>query len=799
MHGIFHSFFQIRFRKISSRILLAALAIGITGVFAGSILLYNEVRKALSLVKPAATALLEDRTGTFLSESAGHHLQELGYWDIPQSIPERIEAAFLITEDRRFYEHPGIDGRAILRALWKNMTTAQRQGASTIAMQVARMQRDLPADGSYRRTYWQKLCESITALLLIRKFGHQAVLRHYLTLVPQGNRIHGVAYAARRYFQKPLQDLSWAEVAVLAALPKAPGKMNLFRPEGQTRAFARADRILEVLHTSGILDTPDFLAAIRHLTHLTIPTREIRPEHSYHAILRLEEWLREHGVQQYGHPMRASLDLRIQENVARIASATMEHYRALGAGNIAVMVVETATGKVAAYLGSDGYYNADYAGAINYARVPRSSGSTLKPFIFALGLERNLFSPASLLSDMPILVALPYGYHRIGNYDGQNLGHLLYRKALANSRNVPAVHVLSRVGIEHAYELFRQLGLTNHARPAEYYGIGMAIGTLYVTLEDLITAYGVLANEGRAFRLQWFESLPEDSLHKPPLTNQEQILDPQVARQISLFLSDPLARLPTFSRMGPLEYPFPVAVKTGTSQGFRDAWAVAYSGKYLVGAWIGHPENTRMRGVAGITVAQVVKQIILDLHPEERRGVAEHPFAPPEGFTLVNICAATGSPTTDQCPEVFPEYFRPGTQPFRSTPATYTTASIQTGTESTLSDTDTPAPALHMFSTMRSPFSFDKLLNASVAIREPAPGAVFVLDPDTPRGAQTLPFQAIVSPNIANIVWYVNGEPFDTAPYPYTVRWPLRPGKHSIQARFAHADIASDIVTITVY
>jgi len=773
------------------------VTIGIAGVLLSGILLYYEIRNSICLSKPAATALLEDCYGTFLSESFLYTVQEIGYWDVPQPIPKRIEAAFLITEDQRFYDHPGIDGRAILRALWNNVTTSRRQGASTIGMQVARMQRSINASKPYRRTYWQKLCESVTALLLIRKFGHQAVLQHYLALVPQGNRIHGVAYGARRYFQKPLHDLSWAEAAVLAALPKAPGQMNLYRPTGQARAFSRAAVILETLHGAGILNTSDFLAANRQLARLTIPARETRPEHSYHAILRLEEQLREQGEQRYARPVRASLDVRIQENVARIARITMEHYRASGAGNIAIMVVEKTTGKVVAYLGSDDYYNPEFAGAINYARVPRSSGSTLKPFIFALGLEMRLFTPSSLLSDMPVLVSLPRGYHRIGNYDGQNLGHLLYRKALANSRNVPAVHVLATVGIDNAYELFRQLGITSNDKPADYYGVGMAIGTLYVTLEDLVTAYGVLANDGQVFRLQWFEVSPEKQEPESPLSVSEQILDRNVARQISLFLSDPLARLPTFARMGPLEYPFPVAVKTGTSQGFRDAWAVAYSGKYIVGAWIGHPDNTRMRNVSGTTAAQVVKQIMLDLHPEQRRGVAEHPFAPPENYTLVNICAPTGAPANDQCPEVFPEYFRPGTQPAVSAPVI--SSLVQANSATSSSTASGIAPEIQTFMIMRSPFSFDKLLNAGITIHEPLSGATFVLDPDTPRGAQTLPLQATASPTVSQLVWYVDGEPFTAASYPYTVRWPLSPGTHSIQARFAHADIVSDIVTITVY
>jgi penicillin-binding protein 1C len=249
--------------------------------------------------------------------------------------------------------------------------------------------------------------------------------------------------------------------------------------------------------------------------------------------------------------------------------------------------------------------------------------------------------------------------------------------------------------------------------------------------------------------------------------------------------------------MGALEYPFPVAVKTGTSQGFRDAWAVAYSGKYIVGAWIGHPENTRMRKVSGTTAAQLVKQIMLHLHPEERRGVAEHPFAPPERYTLVKICASTGTPATDQCQEVIPEYFPPGAGPAASPAVTSTL--MQPDLASTASPGIPPLPTFRTFGLVPSPFSFEALLNASVTIHEPSSGAVFILDPDTPRGAQTLPLQATASPTVAQLVWYIDGKPFTSAPYPYTVRWPLQPGKHTIQASFAHADIVSEPVTILVY
>jgi penicillin-binding protein 1C len=797
-----------------SKILFISLSLVSFGVLLCALLVYLAVKDTVKLVKPPATALIEDRYGNFLSEGSSNSTAEIGYWEIPTPLPERISAAFLAIEDKRFYQHSGIDWRSIFRALWNNVTGKKRQGASTIAMQVARIQRDrltpTPTPSHQRRgdppltrprrgtrTYWHKFCESITALLLIRKLGHEAVLKQYLEIVPQGNRIHGVAYAARRYFRKPLQDLSWAEAAALAALPKAPGDMNLFRAEGRQKAFTRAKLILRQLYQNGILSEENFLAARRQLSKLTIPTKETRPSHSYHAILRLEDALRQTAARySYTQPIRACLDLTIQEKVNQFADAAINYFRAAGAGNIASIVVEKVTGNVVAYVGSNYYQDEDYAGAINYARVRRSSGSTLKPFIYALGLETQDFSPASLLSDMPITVELPRGYYQIGNFDGRNLGYLIYRKALANSRNVPAIHVLIKVGVEKAYELFRQLGLADQKKPASYYGVGMAIGTLYITLEDLVAAYGVLANDGKAFKLHWFEEPPGmvASSKEDRQVHTEQIMSKEVTRQISLYLSDPMARLPTFQRMGSLEYPFPVAVKTGTSQGFRDGWAVAYSSKYLVGVWIGHPDNTRMKEISGMAAAQVAKQIMLYLHPTEQRGVLEQTFPTPEGYKLVNICALNGGLATDTCPEIIPEYFRPGTEPVTSQPVVYqpVTDPEHSGTTNTY----------RQFALVDSPnrvSPFEQLLSATILIEEPRSGGTFLIDPDTPRPLQTLSLRAQVNPPVSEIVWQVDGKPFTSVAYPYTARWPLTSGTHTIQARFAHADITSEIVTISVY
>ena len=225
---------------IKSLIIVVGLMIA---VFA--LLLLHEVHGRSSLVSPAATPIFTDRYGTFLAEGTADEDAPLGFWDPPAVLPERIVSCLLAVEDKRYYDHFGVDFRSLLRALVNNLSGQPRQGASTIPMQVARLQRPGP------RTLWRKVCEIGTAVWLNRKYGHENVLRHYLKIVPQGNRIHGVAYAARRYFQKPLADLSWAEAAVLASLPRAPGRMNLYQFEGRRKAFERAKLILNLLHKTG--------------------------------------------------------------------------------------------------------------------------------------------------------------------------------------------------------------------------------------------------------------------------------------------------------------------------------------------------------------------------------------------------------------------------------------------------------------------------------------------------------------------------------------------------------------------
>ncbi|MGK5094724.1 transglycosylase domain-containing protein [Deltaproteobacteria bacterium TL4] len=758
---------------------------------------YKELKGKIQLTAPLSTPLIEDRQGQFITEGNSSYQQDLGFWEIKGELPERMKQALLVIEDRRFYKHQGVDLRALFRASWYTLTHDTRQGASTLAMQIIRMQN--PGE----RTYWHKLWEMIAALGLIHKYGYDAVLRHYLKIAPQGNRIHGVSYAARKYFQKPLSDLSWSEAAVLASLPKAPGSMNVYNYYGFQKALTRANLILELLKQHKFLNQEEYQASTRELKNLPMPVKIAQPYHSYHAIIKMKQALQQLPGFAYAQPLHSGMDLRIQSEIDTLASATIRQLRLQGAGNVSVIVTEKATGLIVGYLGSEFYYDDWYAGAIDYASVPRSSGSTLKPFIYALGLEGKYFTPSSILTDLPLTIHYSGGNYSVRNFDEKYLGPVIYRKALANSRNVPAVQILRAIGLEETYQLFDRLGLIKDSKPADYYGLGMAIGGLYVTLEDLVRAYGVLANEGMSFNQHWFV--------KDSNASRTRLLSEETTRQISLFLSDPQARLPSFPRKTMLEYPFPVAVKTGTSQGFRDAWTLAYSSRYIVGAWIGHHNNEPMKHVSGIDTARLVKQILVFLHPEESRGIHETPFPPPQGYESVKLCGLNGQPATEACPEVFLEYFLPDLAPKKK--GEFQQKIVVDQRTGTVPTTETPSKQVALKNYVELPAQFyewgtqqgynvsallDSPWKTYVKIQEPVHQSVFIIDPDTPQALQTLALRAETMPLVSEIIWKVDGRLFGRAYYPYTLRWPLSPGEHTFQAHFPHANVVSEAVTITV-
>jgi penicillin-binding protein 1C len=775
---------------------------------------------------PAPTLLVRDRAGRFVGElpDRANPLDErLGFWEVGE-LPERVVAATLAIEDRRFWLHPGVDPLAVVRALKQNLTHEERvSGASTLAMQVARLQHP----GS--RGYLRKALEAATAWLATARYGRSGVLRHYLRIVPYGHRIHGIAYAARRYLDKPVEDLSWAEIAFLAAIPQSPSRMDPYEPAGRRRAIRRGREILTLLGARGTLSPIELAAASAEIDHLALPWKGERAEAALHALLHYDA-LVPAEVRARRPLVTSTLDLDLQREVEALAFRTVRDASDRGAGNAAVLVVDRSRWEVVAAVSSTGYFDADHAGAIDYLRLERSPGSALKPFFFAQALDRGTITPATILDD------LEPGPSGILNSDSRFLGPMLPRVALANSRNVPAVALLARIGLDEAYGFLAELGLHRHERPAKRYGLGLAIGSLPVTLERLVTAYTTLAGDGTLHELRWYDGGGSADGFQGAASPPRLVSEP-TARLVTLFLADPQARLPTFPRMGFSEYPFAVAVKTGTSSRYRDAWTVAWSKRYLVGVWVGHPDERPMTALSGYRIAARLAQSVVEhLHSADMDGLVALDFPPPRGYRSVKLCALSGHPATSACDRVVLEWLPSsggGESELASLGECVVHRRLAVDRRSDrIATSVTPAQFIDVRTFVDLPPRYARWLASTTAnafenrsaegdeasaggtvpggpwtstsvlptveITSPETGLRLLLDPETPAAQNTLALTAVVEPRVDQLVWYVDGRPFRTVEPPFDLRWPLVPGEHTFQARVPFTSARSRAVTVVV-
>ncbi|MEM6456511.1 MAG: transglycosylase domain-containing protein [Acidobacteriota bacterium] len=765
------------------------------------------------LEAPEPTQLLRDRHGAFLAELpmvAGRAPEtarndaipawdDLGFWPVDAAAAPRVAAALIAIEDQRFWQHPGVDPQAVARALRQNLASGRRiSGASTLAMQVARMQRPGP------RTYPRKALEATTALLLVARHGRRAVLHHYLRIVPFGNRVRGVGYAARRYFDKPAADLSWAEIAFLASIPQAPARMNPFEPIGRARAVRRGARILDALRASDVISADEHALARAQLRVLRVPMRATRPAEMMHAILRLgaSAAMGSARIDRSMPIVDTTLDLALQREIAAAARDHLDALRARGAENLAVLVVDLDPQRgptVRAALGSADYFDDDASGAIDYLRVPRSAGSTLKPLLYALAHARGVLAPNQILDD------LGRGAGGIVNSDGRYLGPLLPAVALANSRNVPAVDLLARLGLGAGYGFLADLDLHDGREPASTYGLGLAVGNLPVTLEGLTAAYAMLARDGRLAPLRWRQD--------DPIVRGRRVLPPSAARQVVGYLADPQARLPSFPRMGWGDLPFPVALKTGTSSRFRDAWTVAFTSRWLVAAWVGRPDARPMAGVTGYQgAAKLVHALLAQLHGDDADGLADGSFPSPPGHARTRVCALTGGAPGPACPRRTGVWRSENASPPAPCRAHHhvavdratgllATASTPRAQIETRIAIDLPPRYADWLRQRGAPAARHAATSAPatrVRIIAPEANARYFFDPETPASMATLALRASVegaSPSA--VIWTVDGVPIATAPPPYAARWRLRRGVHRIEARLPGGG-ASGAVTIRV-
>jgi penicillin-binding protein 1C len=790
-----------------------------------------------TLVRPAPSTLVTDRQGRPLTEvPGGAAADRFGYWPLPWVLPLRLVVATLETEDRHFHEHPGVYLPSVARAVVQDVTNLRVvSGASTVAMQVARLQ------SGRGRGVVAKLQEMVEALTLVHRFGHDAVLRHYLTLAPYGARVHGAARAARFYFDKPVEDLSWLQAAWLAGLPQQPTRMGPFSADSRARGLARAHRILRTLHTRGYLDAHELDVALA--SDLGVVDRRPRPEDALHFAMRMAEDVRRaratRAPQEPLTHVRSTLDLDVQRMAVDVVRDNLRQVARLGAGNGSAIVVDVDSGDVVGWVGSADYFDAEAHGAIDYNRVKRSPGSTLKPFLYGLALDpaqrratQRVWTAATPLADVPMNVVDDRGRSYVPRNIGASwLGPMSVREALGNSRNIPALRIVSEVGVPAALDLLQRGGVSDIDTTPGRYGLGLALGNLHVTAEELARLYLALAHHGvvRPLRFSSLDAAPAATSAPPAATANvatanaatTRLLDTEVADLITHILADDGARQPSFPVGSALEYDVAVAVKTGTSQGFRDGWTAAYTDRLLVVMWVGNHDWRRMNQLGGLAgTAEPTHALLERLLPTWKRHVPLPQAMPgPSSAERRVVCALSGQLAGPECTTTRSELFLPGTAPLDACPWHQRVGiDVRTGD---LAHESCPAAVVQSRAVVDLPPAYDRWARqkrlvmkphtvsrlcgggsdgaTQVALVEPEEGTRFVFDPDTPPEFATVRLAADVrGGSDEDVVFLVDDVPVARVGAPWEARWTLAPGRHVVRAVLARVGTVSPAVTIVV-
>lgn len=587
-----------------------------------------------------------------------------------EQIPLALRQATVAVEDAGFYENPGVDLRGIIRAAWQNYQSQEIvSGASTITMQLVRNILLDPQERS-EQTYERKLREAILAYRVSREYSKDQILNIYLNEVYYGAQAYGVEAAAQTYFNKHVWDLSPAEATLIAGLPQSPTTYNPFTnlPAAKARQRITLDAMVEAgtltrAQADALWETPLALAPPR--------SDLIAPHFVFYVRDLLERRYGPDVLYRSGLRVVTSLDMAWQAEAQRVAAEKVN----LGAGDQpplrernasnAGVVMLAPDGQILAMVGSVDFNAPD--GQVNVTLAPRQPGSALKPFVYAAALQRG-WTPATVIWDTPSEWVTPSGVrYRPRNYDNAFHGPMRLRMALANSLNIPAVKALEHVGVENFVELMSRLGVSTFDDPSRY-GLAMALGSNEVRLLELAGAYNTLRNGGRYVPpvavLRVTNSRGEVIERWEPQRGQ-QVLGPQgeqIAYLITSILSDNQARWFMFGRNNVLELPDGIvaAAKTGTSNEWRDSWAMGYTSDVTIGVWVGNNDSSPMAEVAGSNGAGLIwRDLMLGYH----RAGPPAPFARPAGISEQPICADTGGRAGAACPRPIAELFVAGTEP----------------------------------------------------------------------------------------------------------------------------------------
>lgn len=588
-------------------------------------------------------------------------------------IPRYTQQAIISIEDKDFYNHPGFDVDSIGRALLTNIEEESfSQGASTLTQQLVKN-----TLLSQEKTILRKYQELVLALELERRYSKDDILEMYLNTAYFGEGAIGIQNAAQAYFSKDAADLTLSESALLAGILPAPSAYSPLTGNSDI-AFNRQQLVLNLMREQGYITEEQQQTAENTEIVFDPKPEELNTQAAHFALMVKEELIKEYGEQEIvrsGFRVKTTIDLEQQTLAEQAVENQVNRLSGNDVTNGAAVALDPKNGEILALVGSHDWFDEEN-GKINMALRSRQPGSSFKPIVYAQGLDEHVITPATMLDDKPITYSDGY---KPRNYDNRFRNEIIARYALANSLNIPAIHVLERTGITDSIERAEKMGITTLTNPSDY-GLSFVLGAAEVPLLEMTQAFGVFANHGELVKATTIIDIKDRDgkviyTHNP---EGEQALDEGVAFQIASILSDNQARQDTFGNA--LTLSRTAAVKTGTTEDYKDALTIGFTPSLVVGVWVGNNDNTPMDSIAGsLGAAPIWRQIMENI----LRGTPVETFQPPTSIRRVSVCKENGFRAETATSSAYPEFFLPGTVP---------TKSCNEAPDPTPSVTETPTP-----------------------------------------------------------------------------------------------------------
>ncbi len=567
------------------------------------------------------------------------------------AISPHVQNAVIVAEDEKFYQHNGVSFNAIFGALIANFRKGDIAfGGSTITQQLVK---NTLLDS--KRNMFRKYEEFVLAREIEKRFSKKEILEMYLNSVYFGEGSYGIEEAASRYFGKRAVDLDISEASMLAGIIAAPSNLSPITGD-TTKAKSRQQNVLEEMVEDKYITQDQKQAAQKDLSY-TNGRKQEAFQAPHFALLVKEQLIKQYGednLAQSGMKVHTTLDLTAQSHTEHAVGEQVQKLAGNNGTNASVVVMDPKTGEVLTLVGSADWHNERF-GKVNMAVAPRQPGSAFKPVVFLAGFEKQMVTPASILMDAPRKFENNY---KPKNYDEKFRGPVSARYALANSLNVPSVELMTKVGTENTLEMAKRMGITTLKSSSDY-GPSLVLGTGEVPLLELTNAYATLANQGEKHNPKFVSSI-EDKYGKVIYKEQsvgEEAVDPKYVFLISSILSDRKIRSDVFGRE--LDISRPAAVKTGTTEYYKDAWTVGYTPNLTVGVWVGNNNNASMDKIAGsLGAAPIWKNVMEKLSA----GTPVEEFSAPSGVIAHAVCANYGK-RSYRGNSVNTEYFAEGTEP----------------------------------------------------------------------------------------------------------------------------------------